>query len=48
MAKQMKHKQAELTRRGAAAMAHQTAGMSRILTPNKKTYNRKRGKAVEQ
>lgn len=39
--------QLEMSRRGAAAMAHTTAGMSRILTPNGRAYDRRKGKAVE-
>lgn len=40
-------KQVEMSRRGAAAMAATTAGMSRILTPNRRAYDRRKGKAVE-
>ncbi len=39
--------QVEMSRRGAAAMAHQTAGMARCLSPNKRAYDRRKGKAVE-
>ena len=39
-------KQAEISRRGAAAMANATRGMSRCLTPNKRAYDRKQGKGV--
>lgn len=38
--------QEQLSRRGAAAMARATAGRSRTV-PNKKAYDRKRGKAVD-
>jgi hypothetical protein len=30
----------EMTKRGAAGAARKTAGMSRIVGPNKKAYNR--------
>lgn len=39
--------QAEISRRGAAAMANATRGMARVLTPNKRAYDRKTGKGVE-
>ncbi len=40
-------KQAEMTRRGAAAMARATAGRSRMVT-SKKVYDRKRDKNGNQ
>lgn len=40
------NRQMEFSRRGAAAAAHATAGMARILSPNKKAYDRKRDKRV--
>jgi hypothetical protein len=39
-------KQAELSKRGAAAMANATQGRSKVLSPNKKKYDRKKGKEV--
>lgn len=52
MAKTKKKKkrpiQLEMSRRGAAAMAHTTAGMSRTLTPNGRAYDRRKGKTVEE
>lgn len=38
----------ELSRRGAAAMAHTTAGRSAIVSPNKRAYDRKKGKSIFQ
>ena len=39
--KKVRPKAEELTRRGAARMANDTQGRARILSPNKKVYNRK-------
>lgn len=37
---------AENSRRGAAAMAHATRGMARILTPNRKKHDRKEERSL--
>lgn len=39
-------KSVELSRRSAAALARATAGRAKVVSPNKKAYDRRKGKAV--
>lgn len=45
--KMPKPKNAEIAKRAAAATANATAGRNRTLNPNRKAYNRKIGKRVD-